>query len=53
MKNVAIGLLIFAGGVGTGVLATRGYFKRKYSQAAAAEVGEIREYYKNKVRELN
>ena len=48
MKNVVVGVLIFVGGVGTGVLATNGYFKNKYER----EIREIREHYKAKNKSI-
>lgn len=48
MKNLLIGSLIFVGGFGAGVLASKAYFKNKYASIAEEEIESIRETYKKK-----
>ena len=49
MKNVLIGALIFAGGVGFGVLVTRRYFKSRSEE----EIEELREYYRARNKSID
>lgn len=49
-------ILLFLGGMtlggGAGVLATRGYFKKKYEEIADAEIQEMDDYFHKKNQEL-
>ena len=53
MNNKLTGVLIFAAGAIVGVAATSKYFETKYAQIAQEEIDSIKEFYGEKMREVD
>ena len=53
MNNKITGVLIFAAGAIVGVAATSKYFETKYAQIAQEEIDSIKEFYGEKMREID
>ena len=53
MNNKLTGVLIFVAGAIVGVAATSKYFETKYAQIAQEEIDSIKEFYGEKIREVD
>ena len=53
MNNKLIGVLIFTAGAIVGIAATSKYFETKYAQIAQEEIDSIKEFYGEKMHEID